>query len=492
MQYHINPTQLEPDIILEKIELSGTAEDINCRAAHEKVGSMKCLVSNDDTPLTKALDDLKGKPITATDFADVIESPNLDSIVKRVCISVPATGLIAQYLQETGVDLYIRDTRGLLDIDKQDFDKYDGKTLSDLGLECADGVVFFSNVSTPNKLTASIYDDILSTLFKAVPIFVTSQVGTIDVPIRTLSDVNSYMESAQLQGTDAYNNMICAQYQAFEFLNKYGVMKQVFGNEYIFSNRIFDITKARFVVPGYYKLHQQTTNADWETNKELQRIKMFNIAIYENILQQIVDLRQEESELVEYFKEERFWNSWHNDAELTDSWRNIETSKPVSYINPHTLGFSHDRIETDLKEPNKGILGPRDGITTRDVDGTLPYASTILTAVTSYQWINHLIYNTELPMALSVMDGDLQKSNALLQLMLHHIHYKKYIDVNAAPLYFACTNRYLVRDVIKDYRNKPAASDDDALPYIVQLIVNHFTGYVKGLNTEKLNKDLYN
>ncbi len=77
-------------------------------------------------------------------------SESIDRFVKKITLRVPAEKSLALFLEKKNIDLRVRDTRGLLDLVlKEDLKAQTYKSLSELGLDGLDGVIFFCSDSYP-------------------------------------------------------------------------------------------------------------------------------------------------------------------------------------------------------------------------------------------------------------------------------------------------------------------------------------------------------
>lgn len=77
-------------------------------------------------------------------------SESIDRFVKKITLRVPAEKSLALFLEKKNIDLRVRDTRGFLDLVlKEDLKAQTYKSLSELGLDGLDGVIFFCSDSYP-------------------------------------------------------------------------------------------------------------------------------------------------------------------------------------------------------------------------------------------------------------------------------------------------------------------------------------------------------
>jgi len=119
--------------------------------------------------------------ISLTGLQTLFSSEYMDSFIKRITLKVPAKeNLLKEAFEnhnikigEKGIhdkDIYIRDTRGLLDVVKDEPANGQVKNVEDLGLENLDAVLFFCSGGAYYDIF-DIYKELLTTIFKAIPVF---------------------------------------------------------------------------------------------------------------------------------------------------------------------------------------------------------------------------------------------------------------------------------------------------------------------------------
>lgn len=189
VEYHIVP-QAENDCIrIEHLDcfvqnIMGSA-DGNVDKYNEQVKKHKILsdvfklsqLSKDSTVdevrkyITQQMEGLINQPASDELLKALMCSQNIDNFVRKIVLSVPANPLLDAFLNEKKIDLRIRDTKGLLDIDmNQDPKSQTSKSLYDLGLDGLNGVIFFVIKSYPNCVQ-DLYRDTITSVLKSVPIF---------------------------------------------------------------------------------------------------------------------------------------------------------------------------------------------------------------------------------------------------------------------------------------------------------------------------------
>lgn len=191
VQYHIVPSEQLSGILVEDVEIfeqniigsvAGDIQKYNEQLKKDpvlkKVLKLEPLDEGDDVRkyVSGHMKQYRGTTPSIETLKLLMCSENIDRYIRRITLAVPAHSDVADYIIMNKIDLFIRDTRGLLDIalDDNNGKKQSSRTLRELGLEGLDGIVFFCSESYPN-IIQELYHDTFKSVFQSVPVFLVAR-----------------------------------------------------------------------------------------------------------------------------------------------------------------------------------------------------------------------------------------------------------------------------------------------------------------------------
>lgn len=502
VQYHIVPSEQLSDILVEDIEffeqnIIGSVvgdiqkynEQLKKDPVLKRILGLEPLNEGDDVRkyVSGHMKQFKGTTPSIETLKSLMCSENIDRYIRRITLAVPAHSDVADYIIKNKVDLFIRDTRGLLDIalDSTNAKEQSPRTLRELGLEGLDGIVFFCSESYPN-IIQELYHDTFKSVFQSVPVFLIARdnmmfkIFNMNSQPTNYKNVESLIDNIQ-QGKNNFYSDIEEQY----FLNTFALMEKFditfFDSSvgsYKFRDTFFNQQKVEFLLPScaslkslsVMKLHSSMSNGDIATQPDFVFYQTIAVVSCIKMLKMICHLQEGMSSILKSgLASDCLWNVClepdnMNSLEMDFSkYDNYHTSyDATSYVKPQFTTISKERIEQDIADSMVELLGSRGGITTTS-NGKLRYPTTAVTAVTSRQWISKLISKIKIERDLRNpttneelfpdLHGNMRAQETLLQKALYCILYKRYTDVNATIQYYLLVDRYKVVDGILRRRN---------------------------------------
>lgn len=403
-------------------------------------------------------------------FKQLLCTEAIDQYVKRITLRVPAQEKFAEFLSDSEIDLNIRDTRGLLDIalESNDKNKIRMQSLSELGLEDLDGVLFFCSESYPN-IIQDLYRDVFTTVFKSVPIFLIARDNLLynifkgNGKSMSYENVEFIVQAIREEKLGIYSDTEQQFFlNTFKLMENFEITKR---NEekqcYEFTDTYFEREKIEFLFPSSVSLKSCSKDTDFGEAVQEEDFKFYQMMAVISCMQMIgmICKLQENigkvltsgaaSECLKKSSEEQGRRLWDDFNKYNFYHTSLNATK---YVKPQFEEVSINRLETDIKDPTIPLLGERNGITTKDEDGSWKYPTTAVTAVTSKQWIFELISRITLqedikdPVTGEVLfpnlKGNVQAQKKLLKHALYNILYKQYIDSEAMIYYYLFVNRY--------------------------------------------------
>lgn len=527
VQYHIVPDEELSEILIEDIEIfeqnimgsiTGDVQRYNEQVKKDsvlkKVLRLESLDEGDD--VRKYVSDhikqfTDTKPSIET-LKLLLCSENIDRYIRRITLVVPAQTDVANYLLKNKMELFIRDTRGLLDIalEANNGKEQASRTLRELGLEGLDGILFFCSESYPN-IIQELYYDTFKSVFQSVPVFLMARdnmlfkIFNMNGQPTNYKNVESLVDNIQ-QGGNTFYSDIEEQY----FLNTFALMEKFnitfFDSSvgsYRFRDKFFNQQKVEFLFPSCASLknlsvsksHSDMPDVDIATQPDFIFYQTIAVVSCIKMLTMIGHLQEGMLTVLKSgLASDCLWNVCiePNNMNYLESdfsnYDNYHTSyAATSYVKPQFTTVSKSRIEQDIIDPTVELLGSRGGITTMN-NGRLRYPITAVTAVTSRQWLSMLISKITLDGNLMnphtneelfpELKGDIKAQEALLQKALYHILYKRFTDVNATIQYYLLVDRHRVVDGILTIRNVKKTTYTSFVE-VVRNVIEVFCKYVR-------------
>lgn len=358
------------------------------------------------TDLKNYIDDvLKSYENTAVDeklLKTLITTEGIDKYVKRITLKVKPNEELSKALKAHNTDLFIRDTRGLLDIMvTEDKNIQNIPSLSDLGLNELDGVIFFASNNIPN-IVLSLYADTLKNVLKSVPVFlVAHDQGMIKEYKRIYYDINKeniieFITRIQniVNPFYAYDDITTDFFHDTISLFENSDLQIMENGE--FCDTFFQLNKAEFLVPMVREL--KAKGNDTEGAVQSENFLFFSMVCTQSLcmmLDMIYELFENMQKLSK-FAANQLRKAYEADQKKGTLLNDIANYNYCSttYMRPQLTYCTAETIVEQIADTHYEPLGPRGGITTMD-HGELRYPATAVLAVTSRRYIYYLIYTTE-------------------------------------------------------------------------------------------------
>lgn len=461
----------------------------------------------DDEPLRESvlsqLTTLKDKITTPDDIKALITTETIDSYVKKITLRVQMSNDLKSCLSD--VDLYIRDTRGLMDIAVET--NSDGtkklanvRPLSEIGLDRVHGVVFFSSDDYPN-IVSSIYEDTIKAVFSSVPVFLVARDKALSKFFRlnnqpeTLDNVKSFICKVQNGTSDNYPDVEAEFFQdTLRLLEKFKITENVGNDSYQFLAPYFKQSETEFLFSFCTILKKSLCIADIIAHPDF---KFYQLTVAASFNQMIMMVRGLLESMYQVLRSgiagnillsnyAGFVRNLQNDLQKYDNY--YTSINATRIFKPQLTYLTQDDFGNNLVNPNYNILGPYGGITTQD-HGRLRYASTAVLSVAARTGIDMLINSIELTSDLAdkngiiIMNnlaGDYKKQEALLKKTLRYVLYHQFTDIHAAVQYYVIIDRHEAKNAISSIRQRNVMPVDAAVESF-RTILNSFCSKLQNI-----------
>ena len=423
------------------------------------------------------LSDLKNKISTLEEIKTLISTEKIDLYVRKVILCVQKNTILQAHL--SNIDLYIRDTRGLMDIALEKDDE-DGKKLanvrplSEIGLDGIHGVIFFSSDNYPN-IVSSIYRDTIETVFRSVPFFLIARDKALTKLFRlneqpeTLENIKAFIDSIQCGEAKYYPDVEAEFFEdTLRLLNDFKVTEHYSDGSYKFIDPYFKQPETEFLVSSVTALRRPQNAKDVIIHRDFMFFQLTVTASFCKIVGMVTNLLNDMKRILRSGTAGDILMSQFPDFSIRLSndlqrYNIYHTSYDASEIvKPQLTYLTEAQLGIDLADPGYTILGTYGGITTLS-SGRLRHASTAILCVTARKSLMELIANIKISSDLSDtngdaiivnLKGDFGKQEALLKIALRYVLFQLFTDVNASIQKYLIVNRYKAKASIECIRNR--------------------------------------
>lgn len=422
----------------------------------------------------------------------LITTEGIDKYVKRITLRVRPNEALSNVLKEIHTDLFIRDTRGLLDIMVTEDKRIQNiPSLSDLGLDNLDGVIFFASDSIPN-IVPTLYADTLKNVLKSVPVFLVtrdkSMVKEYQRIYRDFSEDNIIEFIRKIQNVDnllyAYDDITTDFFQDTISLFESDNLHIMENGE--FCDTFFPLNEVEFLVPMVRELKDR--NCDTHSAVQSENFSFFRQVCTQSLCMMLDMINKlfDNIQKLRVSAANQLRNAYEEDKKKETLQNDIAryNLNPTAYMRPQLSYCSAETISEQIIDPLYEPLGPRGGITTMN-NGKLRYPATAVLAVTARQYISHLIYNTVINDEIRGLFESV--SDIMLAKLLHKTlwcYLYRFTDSYASIRQYLIVNRDEVSAGIMKTRNRGGNSEQYPICDTNDNIVNSFADYIE--NNEEI------
>lgn len=400
----------------------------------------------------------KDKPLKKDLYKKLLTTPNMDQIIRRIVIEVEGHSDVFSNLSNETDEIYLRDTKGLLDIaTREDLPEEKNISLTSIGLDGVDSVIFFCTEKNPLIIKKS-YGNLIELVMNAVPIFLVKQDSSLNLAFfysndkenLSIESVNAFL--ADIKGKKDLEIAFSDFNDTYKMLADRNILKLGNENEAPLPNLgIFNAEEHTFLLPKSVTLNNMIININtenWVSNNDYKLYRMFFWASFSKMYSITQEFYQQLEELSEsgivnkIFMETNDVN-WEILENEYGNYFGDKASEHLKHIRPAYDSLTKEKLENEILSANYRILGPRDGVSDPR------FKTTTLLACTANLWIRRLIDLLEI--------DDLPKgmNSSLVKNLLNNLLYRKYTDNNKYEFgEYLLVDRYLVRDAINQYRKE--------------------------------------
>lgn len=380
-------------------------------------------------------------------LSKLISTEEIDDYISRIIVKVGPESNFKQYLVDNNLDLSIRDTRGLLDIViKEDDGKKSiksTKSITDLGLEGMDGIIFYCYDEYPN-ITNALYKDILSKLLKSIPIFLLSkdnlfkQAFKMDVNNAEkridIDNIKNFITSIQKNQIDMYEDIENNYSATFKLLSNFDITERNDNGNWDFTESYFDVGNVEYVLP-------KIKNMNDVESTDYNLLKIATISSIELILDNIINLHKTMNAIFENTQNKLYevLNQVLRDdrikQQLVDDFNKFDNG-PYGYNSPRNTRpvlqeYNTEKLNNDVVDSNVELQGPYGGVTSRN-NGRLKYPLTAILGVTASNWMFDIIDNIKIDNMFKRQGLSDEKAINLTKKLLRFVYYRRFIDSRAS------------------------------------------------------------
>jgi hypothetical protein len=522
VEYHF-VTDVSNEIIIENVEFfmqsimmsaDGTSKD-KFNEEIEKNMILRDILKLKKIPEGEKLQDsvsrqLKelNKGLKQDDIKKLITTEGIDKYIKKLILRVEANEELKNFICNKKIDLYVRDTRGLMDIALEEVGGEkklsNVRPLSELGFDGINGAIYFCSDSYPN-IVSSIYEDTFKNVFQSVPFFLLAKDhGMIKVfrsnnQPETMENVSAMIQGIQDGSNKNYTDVETEYFlETLALLEKFKVTEFNANCEYQFKDQYFKQRETEFLssICNSIKkagLTKNITNIGHDTDFKFYQLTV--TASIERMVSMIYDLHKSINTVIQsgiasgilQQNYNSFINELQNDLE---KYNNRHTSNgATAIIKPQLTTMSRSDLEKILTDNSYDILGKYGGITTMN-NGKLRYAATAVISVTGLKSLYRLIEKIKLTSDLTDGNGnalmpnllgDYGKQEALLKKALNYILFHSFTDQNASVQYYMIVDRYKVKHAIENIRVN-GISPANSVTESTKNIIDSFCNFLERIN----------
>lgn len=389
-------------------------------------------------------------------LGNLIKNRLSNRFLRRIKVIVPPVDEFVSFLNEKGITLVLRDTRGLLDIDPEEATKVQFRTMQELGIDGIDAVLLLGT-SAPFADTVTWYKKAYKSAFESVPIFIMTRpdsVSTaydfmygIDDENVTVENVHDFLQSARKGKEKGFKTFPDTYLQCYRLLEMFDIGK-INGIEFQYNYKVYNNEDLRYVYPNSTCLVQNCGAPNYNSAD----YKLYELMVFEN-LKDMINKMVEHNNFVQ-----AIYNHIKNDFRNTLQ-NNINVSMYPDYR-------KYDRSDVCSNILNGNILGPRYGIVTTE-HGVVKYLGAVTSGVSARVWLRENVYSYSYSGTLKNPDGSdmvpnmpQECRNNLVRMALFNL-IEKYTDYQAYFQGYYFIDRYIVERAISSVRN--ASLQGDAL-----------------------------
>lgn len=418
--YHFD-VDAQPEIVIERAEFFTDKLKFYSFKADEQIAKFNELISTDGG-LLKTLGFNKVAPgtnlgeyvdsvirsfdnaeISENLLREIITTEGMDKYIKRITLKTKPNAALAAALTAQNSDLFIRDTRGLLDVmisEENGKKSVNTPSLSELGLDDLDSVIFVSSDNIPN-MVQSLYEDVLKTVLRSLPVFLVARKTDMfydfmdaysEVSYKNAADFISAFQNGQLRN-NRYVNISNRYFRSTISLFESPELQIMENGE--FCDTFFPLNTVEFLIPTVDELIDPACTAENAVSSE-------NFSFFQTICTQSFCMM---NDMITNLESKMQQLSVMAADRFTKTYRSFQEQKLISkevlqydrgqtvFMRPQLTYITADRIEKQIVDTTFSLIGPYGGITTKN-NGKLRYASTAVSAVTARRYLEYVAENT--------------------------------------------------------------------------------------------------
>ncbi|NEZ42599.1 hypothetical protein [Paenibacillus alvei] len=517
VDYHLisSLTSEEQDLMIEDIQfrISAIAKSSDFSSFEQfndevqknpiyKILNLQAINENEnfEVRLREMLDSFQ-ESITPKDLAKILNTEGIDEYIKKITVLVEAAENLANVLDELEIDLYMRDTRGLMDLalkKQEDGTKITNiRSLSDLGLDGLSGVLFFCSRDGYTNNILQIYEDTLKNVFKSVPIFLIRRSEVLPLACKVQGTPTNVEETVELiQTIQNGENNLFPNYELDNFQTTLKLLHDLNitylkQNQYMFKDSYFDQKRMEFLVPDSASLTSASTVNDTVfdiSSEDYNLYKLFSMACMSQVLEMITELHKFMDRVVsdgitKYIQSNK---QYIINLITQDLGKYDLDGVDTGIVRPQLKAYTSKNLCDLIVDSNYEVLGPRGGITTPR-NGVLRYAPTAVLAVSSKRAIDHLIEKvSEINNITSSLNNiSLDKQLSLIKKALNFILYRNFVDIYATVQNYVIVPRGSAKKAIYSTRELGVPTSIP-LETAVSFILDEFCNILESSDVRRL------
>ncbi len=446
------------------------------------------------------LRELKNRPVTDIEIEKLLCTEELDKCISKITFRVPANNIIKKFAEKTGIELRIRDTKGLLDLSMEEASETTKKraaSLSEIGLSKIDGAIFGCEDTYPN-MVQTIYADTLRGVFKSVPTYLCAKDkrmfrsfdkrdGFNEEDVEELID--SIQDGSNFDYEDTDDAYFRETYRLFAD-PRIGVMKKTDNGNYEYADTYFEKGKTQFIIPISSSLRKFSTGdlseEDLSNAKDLIFLQEVVSLSVVKMVELIFDFHKDIEKLHTDGIAKNFMKAaaqkvkgdlMADFAKYDNASHGADSTK---YCRPMLSYTTGEKLQNNIDDMTVDILGPRRGITTYS-NGKLKFYTAAVVAVSARRWLDAIIGAVEVDtdirdsagnIIFSGLAGNYERQTQLVKSVLLNDLYSRFTDMDATIQNHLSVDRNKAEFGITERRNAPTLQS--AFEQTIQIIVSDF------------------